>query len=129
MKAPKPLAVKGSLGGSTPATGASELRRKGRRLRLYFSNERLEKIEYISAFSEGQSRVLACGERNCDGDYRWCGYSRALAVVSLLIKVAGSDKPKIRGKRSKSAVSRFLDDYDNGKNPFNANALFIVNSI
>lgn len=101
----------------------SHLRKQGRRLRLFFSDERMEKLEYAAKTGE-QAKLLKCESRSGNAEYRWCGYSRALAVVVLLAKASGVERPKVLGHKSRSAVSRFLDDYDNGKNPFNEKCLF-----
>ena len=103
----------------------SELRIKGRRLRLYFSNERLEKLEYIASQTEAnRPRTLLCSGRDGSGQFRWCGYSRAFVVVLLLAKTSLSENPKVLGKKGNSAVSSFLDVYDNGNNAFNNYPLF-----
>ena len=115
------------VGGPTASNSESALRRKGRRLRLYFSStsERLEKIEYIANQAEhGRPRILNCDNGRGTGQIRWCGYSRALAVVLLLIKTSASTNPKVFGRKGKSAVSSLLDVYDNGRCPLNAHLLF-----
>lgn len=89
----------------------SELRRQGRRLRLFFSKERMEKLEYTAKTGE-QTKLLKCENRDRSGagQFRWCGYSQALAVVVLFAKASKAERPKVLGEKSTNAVSRFLDD-------------------
>jgi len=118
---------KKKVGSPTASNSESALRRKGRRLRLYFSSasQRLEKIEYIANQAEvGRPRILNCDNGHGTGQIRWCGYSRALAVVLLLTKTSASTNPKVFGKKGKSAVSSLLDVYDNARCPLNAHLLF-----
>lgn len=112
--------------GHTPTSKApSALRKNGRRLRLYFSNKRLEQINYIANAAEANApRILNCITGHSAGHFRWCGYSRALAVLLLLAKASESANPKVVGVKSNSAVSSFLDVYDNSNNAFNKYPLF-----
>jgi len=88
----------------------SELRKKGRRLRLFFSDERMEKLQYVDKCGKTPN-VMTCLDRKSDGPdtYSWCGYSRAFAVVVLLSKATQIERHKIFGDISRNAVATFLD--------------------
>ncbi len=120
---------RGSSEGPLPAVekkADSELYRQGRRLRLFFSDERMEKLEYV-AKSGGDLEVLKCANRKSDVavSFSWCGYSRAFAVVVLLAKAKQVERPKLFGGISNNAVATFLDNFwDRANNVFNNARLF-----
>jgi hypothetical protein len=115
----------GAVASGTTPNAESDLRTKGRRLMLRFSQGRLEKLEYTANTTEApRPQTMSCAGRDGSGQFRWCGYSRALAVVLLLCKISKATNPKVRGKKAKSAVSSFLDIYDKANNPFNNYPLF-----
>jgi hypothetical protein len=108
------------------------LRPTGRRLQLFFEGTWLYRICYIEGDGK-PPKSLRCETRQGDGDFLWRGYARALAVIILLMRAGGSDgkvEPTIYGdKRRKrtgmgSAVSAFLDSYDQPTNSFNEKRLF-----
>jgi len=118
--------------GEPANTERISLRATGRRLRLYFDENQLSRISYVDK-AEGSVQSLSCETRKGKGDFVWRGYSRAFAVVALLMRASfsapGLEPTIYGGKRSRdtgvgSAVSAFLDSYDQATNPLNAKRLF-----
>jgi len=104
----------------------SDLHRQGRRLRLVFSSERMESVEFVSTAGVPASRVK-CADRKSDSgsSFSWCGYSRAFAVVVLLAKAKQVERPKLFGGIANNAVATFLDNFwDKANNVFNNACLF-----
>lgn len=90
---------------------------------LRFSGNGLEQIEYL----EKTRRTLRCERRKGEGQFKWCKYSKAFAVILLLISAwrnAPGTQSRLKGKKGSSAVSTFIDAYDRNTFAFDAFNLF-----